>query len=72
MGNLIIKLAKYQIKFDILQTYSEKFPGIKCDRLTYSLKGKLRSKSKFTQQLIMDSCYLIAVVLDCHGEKEAY
>ena len=39
--------------------------------LRYSLKGKLRSKSKFTQQLIMNSCYLIAVVLefDCHCEK---
>ena len=30
MGNPIIKLANYQVNFDILPTYFEKFIAIKC------------------------------------------
>ena len=38
----------------------------------YSHRGKPRSKSKFTHQFITDSCYLIAVLLDCFNEINGF
>ena len=56
MADLNIKFGKNKINFDILPTYSKNFN-----------EDKLKSKSEFTHQLIMDLCYLIALILDFHS-----
>ena len=62
MGNLIIKLAKYQINFDILPTYPEKFIVIK--RVWPQIQPQRQTEVKIKIYTTIDYEFML---FDCSG-----